>query len=84
MEEGAKEEPEERGVYCDVLPPGNVRSYTHEVSSTWLHKQDMNKADTHGYDKIKGGRISRGHNPRQDKTRQDKTRQDKTRQTSGN
>lgn len=39
-------EPEEEGVFCEIGSPRDVRSYTYEVSSTWMPKHELNKCDT--------------------------------------
>jgi hypothetical protein len=35
-------EPEDLGVFCEILSPSNVRRYTHKVSPTWLHNKSSN------------------------------------------
>lgn len=41
------------GVCCEVLSPGNVRNYIHDVSPTLLPKHDLNKGNSrHAYLKV--------------------------------
>lgn len=39
-------EPEDQGAYHEIVSPSKVRSYTHQVSPTWLLKSELNKNST--------------------------------------
>ena len=35
---------EEQGVCCEIMYPGHVRSFTHEVLPIWLPKDETNRS----------------------------------------
>lgn len=53
------EEPEERGVCCNTVSPWSVRSYTHEVSLTWLSKHKLDNGQTNRHAKVDRGKLMR-------------------------
>ena len=35
---------DDHGAHCEFVSPNNVRNYAHEVSPTWLSKQEVETA----------------------------------------
>lgn len=48
-----------RGIeaWCEILSTRNVKSFTHEVSSTWLPTQDVNNNDISEHANMERGKL---------------------------
>lgn len=49
----------DQGVCCEVLSPGNVRSYTNKVPPTWLPKHELDKANDSRHGKVDERKLRR-------------------------
>lgn len=58
-EEGHKECKSQITVFCEIVSPRNVRSYTYKVSPILLLKHELKKNDTNGHARL-GGEKSLG------------------------
>lgn len=49
-------DPEGPGVDCEIVSPSNVRSYTHNVSPTWLPRHELVKVGISRHAEVGGER----------------------------
>lgn len=45
------------GIFCEIIFPGDIWSYTCLLLSAWLPKCELNIADTNGHTKVDGGKV---------------------------
>ena len=53
------EKPKEQRIFCDIVSPRNVRSYTHKFSPTLLPKHELNKGTNNRHARVDGVKTTR-------------------------